>query len=98
MSEAHHAPGWAAIDAALAPIYGEREPLHYAPPLHMAAGGNDPLDGISVYVRDDHFHFVTYGFTELYQKESDELPAPAVKVWARLLSPLKAEVLPTRAA
>ena len=72
MSEAHHAPGWAAIDAALAPIYGEREPLHYAPPLHMAAGGNDPLDGISVYVRDDHFHFVTYGFTELYQKESDD--------------------------
>ncbi len=72
--EGDHAPGWSAIDAALAPIYHGREPLHYAPPLPLVAGGNDPLDGISVYTRTDppHFHFVSYGFTELYEKQSDD--------------------------
>jgi hypothetical protein len=36
-------------------------------------GGPDPLDGISVYRRSEplpHWHFVTYGFSELYAKES----------------------------
>ena len=36
--------------------------------------------------------------TTLYQKDSEVAPAPTVKVWAMLLSPLKGEVLPTRAA
>src|SRR5262249_50395064 len=41
-------------------------------------GGDDPIPGISVYRRTDprpHWHFVTYGFTELFRKdtyESDE--------------------------
>ena len=38
-------------------------------------GGNDPLHGISVYLRTDpvpHFHFVTYGFTDLFTKETDD--------------------------
>jgi hypothetical protein len=34
-------------------------------------GGNDPLDGISVYDGGDYWHFVTYGLSELYEKESD---------------------------
>jgi suppressor of fused len=69
------APGWDAIDSALVPIYGDTEPKHYGTVVPGQAGGDDPLAGISVYVREmpePHFHFVTYGFTELWDKESDD--------------------------
>ncbi|HWO21991.1 MAG TPA: suppressor of fused domain protein [Kofleriaceae bacterium] len=69
------APGWDAIDAALAPIYGDVEPLHYGTVIPYALGGNDPLHGISVYRRETpvpHWHFVTYGFTDLFDKETDD--------------------------
>lgn len=29
-----------------------------------------PLDGISVYNGGDYFHFVTYGLSELYEKQN----------------------------
>lgn len=66
------AVGWECIDKELEKIYPGQEPLHFAPPLHYVAGGNDPLDGISVYrseKQEKHFHFVTYGFSELYYSE-----------------------------
>lgn len=70
------APGWDAIDAALAPIYGNAEPhAHVATVVPYVLGGNDPLHGISVYLRDEpvpHFHFVTYGFTDLFTKETSD--------------------------
>ena len=69
------APGWDAIDRALAPIYQGQEPRHYGTVLPARLGGNDPLHGISAYVRDlpvPHFHFVTYGFTDLFRKETDD--------------------------
>jgi hypothetical protein len=68
------APGWDAIDAALASRYGSVEPLHYGTIIKYRLGGPDPLDGISVYVNDGkepHLHFVSYGLTELYAKEGD---------------------------
>src|SRR5437868_6371298 len=68
--------GWGAINAALAPIYGEGEPpYHYGPVLPAMLGGKDPLQGISIYDHPlpvPHWHFVTYGFSELYEKESDD--------------------------
>jgi suppressor of fused len=66
--------GWNAIDAALFPIYGGREPKHYGVVLPAILGGKDPLQGISVYKNFEplpHFHYVTYGFSELYEKESE---------------------------
>lgn len=69
------APGWDAIDAALEPIYKGQEPRHYGTVLPAMLGGNDPLHGISAYVRDrpvPHFHFITYGFTDLFRKETDD--------------------------
>jgi len=69
------APGWQAIDRALAPIYGDTEPLHYGTVLPYMLGGNDPLHGISAYPRTEpvpHWHFVTYGFTDLFRKETDD--------------------------
>ena len=35
-------------------------------------GGPDPLDGISVYDAGDFWHFVSYGLSELYTKESTD--------------------------
>jgi suppressor of fused len=66
------APGWDAIDAALKPIYGDREPYHVGTVVPYALGGPDPIHGISAYknkVPVSHWHFVTYGFSELWAKE-----------------------------
>jgi hypothetical protein len=70
-----NAPGWDAIDAALAPLYPDQKPQHYGTIRRWRLGGRDPLDGISAYARDDpapHWHFVTYGLSELYAKETDD--------------------------
>jgi suppressor of fused-like protein len=73
-------PGWAAIDDALARIH-DAEPLHWGTVIKWALGGPDPLDGISAYASADpvpHWHYVTYGMSELYTKESD---LPDVSGW-----------------
>jgi hypothetical protein len=70
------AAGWAAIDTSLARLYGDQEAQHVGTILRHRLGGSDPLDGISVYRRTSpvpHWHYVTYGFSELYEKESDDL-------------------------
>jgi hypothetical protein len=68
--------GWDAINVALAKVYGQGEPpYHYGTVLPAALGGKDPLQGISVYQRDapvPHWHYITYGFSELYDKESED--------------------------
>jgi len=66
--------GWAAIDAALARIYGDATPRHFTTVVKYKDGGKDPLDAISVYACDEgrpHWHFVTYGFSELGAKTSE---------------------------
>lgn len=65
------APGWAAIDGSLRPIYGDQKPQHWGTLIKWMLGGPDPLDGVSAYHNDDHWHYVTYGFSELYAKESE---------------------------
>lgn len=63
--------GWDAITQAMLALYpGQTDPIHYAPVLSYRLGGNDPLDGISIYDGGSYYHFVTYGFSELYEKES----------------------------
>ncbi|WP_256843440.1 suppressor of fused domain protein, partial [Pseudomonas aeruginosa] len=71
-------PGWDAINAALSPLYAGQEPRHYGTALPYTLGGQDPLDGISVYWADapvPHWHYITYGFSELYAKESSDAAA-----------------------
>lgn len=66
------AVGWQAIDSLTDKLYPGQEPRHFAPILYYSLGGEDPLDGISVYQSNhqaDHFHFITYGFSELYYNE-----------------------------
>ena len=65
--------GWDAIDKEAERIYpGQVNPKHYAALIKWKLGGPDPLDGISVYDGGDYWHFVTYGLSELYEKESDD--------------------------
>lgn len=66
------AMGWDAITAEFERIYPDQtNPKHYGTLIKWALGGKDPLDGISIYDGGDYWHFVTYGMTELYEKEED---------------------------
>ncbi|NHZ98746.1 suppressor of fused domain protein [Massilia sp. CCM 8734] len=67
--------GWDAINASLAQLYPGQEPRHAAPVRSAMLGGGDPLDGISVYHSTEgvpHWHYVSYGLSELYGKESED--------------------------
>ena len=72
-NDSTQALGWDAIDNEAKKIYlNQDNPKHYAPLIKWKFGGNDPLDGISVYDSGDYWHFVTYGLSELYEKESED--------------------------
>jgi len=67
------APGWAAIDEAFNALYRGQVPRHLAPKgvrrMHdTRVPPENPLDGISVYDAGDHWHFVGYGLSDLYEK------------------------------
>jgi len=53
--------------------------------MRYAEGGPDPLDGISAYVGDrpPHWHYVTFGFSELDEKQTEN---PEVSGWGFELS------------
>ncbi len=66
--------GWDSITEAFEKLYpGQTDPKHYGTLIPHILGGNDPLDGISAYDGGDYYHFVTYGFSEIYEKESEDL-------------------------
>jgi hypothetical protein len=65
--------GWDAIDRALSGLYGHDAPFHLGTQHPWRLGGPDPLDGISIYPRESptpHWHYIGYGMSELYEKES----------------------------
>lgn len=63
--------GWDAINKLCDEIYpDQKDPKHYTINLPAYLGGKDIVEGISVYDAGDYWHFVTYGLTELYDKES----------------------------
>ena len=65
--------GWDAITAEFERIYpGQTNPKHYGTLIKWALGGNDPLDGISIYDGGEYWHFITFGMTELYEKEEGD--------------------------
>nr|WP_294403586.1 suppressor of fused domain protein [uncultured Clostridium sp.] len=64
--------GWNAIEEACLKLYPRQtDPKHYGTLIPWSLGGNDPLDGISIYDGGDYYHFVTFGLSELYEKESE---------------------------
>ena len=67
--------GFDAISGAMKRLYPGQEGMYYGTIIPYALGGNDPLDGVEVWKSErsvPHWHYVTYGFTELGQKESDD--------------------------
>lgn len=70
-----HMDGFSAIAKKVQELYPGQEAPYYGPMLPYMLGGDDPLDGIEVWKSEKgipHWHYVTYGFTELYEKESDD--------------------------
>ena len=64
--------GWDAIEKEFLRVYpGQENPKHYGTIIKWIMGGKDPLDGISVYDGGDYWHFVSFGQTEIYDKESE---------------------------
>lgn len=64
--------GWTQITNAFEKLYPEQKnPKHYGTLIKWNLGGNDPLDGISIYDGGDYWHFVTYGLSEIYEKETE---------------------------
>ncbi|GAA4110931.1 suppressor of fused domain protein [Aquimarina addita] len=66
------AVGWLAIDEQLKKVYGDAEPRHHASILKYMIGGEDPIDGTSIYDshhQEFHRHLVSYGMSELYYHE-----------------------------
>jgi hypothetical protein len=67
--EEEDAVGWDAMDKAIVEIYPEQEPRHYGTVVRYIIGGEDPLDGISIYDNEEqtfHRHIISYGMSELY--------------------------------
>ena len=71
-NEEIEAPGWNAINDLCNQVYpGQDNPKHYGTLISWEFGGNDPLQGISIYDGGDYWHFITLGLSELYEKESE---------------------------
>ncbi len=64
--------GWNAITDAFLKLYpGQTDPLHFGTLISWRLGGDCPLDGVSVYDGGEYYHLVSYGLSELYEKESE---------------------------
>ena len=71
--EEFSAPGWDAIMEAFQTLYpGQEHPLHFGVLIPWQLGGPNPLQGVSAYDGGDFFHLVTYGLTDLYEKEGTD--------------------------
>lgn len=66
------APGWAAIDAAAARMYPGQVPHQFTSQTAYDLDSRHPLPAIGVYeaLAPDHWHYVTYGLSELFEKTS----------------------------
>lgn len=66
------AVGWLSIDEVTERLYPNQEPKHYGTIIKYMLGGEDPLDGVSIYSsqkQQEHYHFVSYGMSNLYYDE-----------------------------
>lgn len=61
------AHGWDAIDAACQALYGDQAPKHvgYAPGRAFGS----VLQGCSAYWAGDHWHYVTFGLTNIFDED-----------------------------
>lgn len=69
-----HAPGWAAIDRALGMVHPGQTPHQFASQRAYDLDGRAPLPAIAAYEAEEplHWHFVTFGLSELFEKSSPD--------------------------
>ena len=69
-----HAPGWAAIDRALAMLYPGQVPHQFTSERAYDLEGQAPLPAVTVHEGSGpaHWHIVSYGLTELFEKSSPD--------------------------
>ena len=68
-----HRYGMDAIDKEVNRVYpNESLYTNYVPMIRWELGGPDPLDRVTIYDGGDYYKYVTYGLTELYDKESKD--------------------------
>ncbi|HEV2890326.1 MAG TPA: suppressor of fused domain protein [Frankiaceae bacterium] len=60
------APGWDAVTAALRGLHGDARDWHVAPLLSPLLGGRG-YHGCSAFAAGDHWHYVTYGLSALFE-------------------------------
>lgn len=69
------AVGIDAIDEALEKIYGDKNSFCFGTQIPYSAGGSDPLDMFRIFESESggipHWHYITYGFSDLYDEEED---------------------------
>ncbi len=66
--------GFDAIAEVMHRLYPDQDGLYYGTIIPYTLGG-DPLDGVEIWKSEHsipHWHYVTYGFTELYEKKSED--------------------------
>jgi hypothetical protein len=101
MNDDTNAPGWDAIDGALQVLYRGTKPLHWAPVVPAVAVGTDPLSGVSAWRSSfggrEHWHYVSYGFTDLFAKESEvpEVSGYGFELTMRVVDPEGGDAAPT---
>ncbi len=62
-------PGWKFISSELERVYNCEQERHYGTVIKYSLGGNDPLDGVSIYdnkTNIEHRHIISYGMSEIY--------------------------------
>ena len=67
--------GFDAIAEVMHRLYPDQDGLYYGTIIPYTLGGGDPLDGVEIWKSEHsipHWHYVTYVFTELYEKESED--------------------------
>ena len=68
-----HRYGMDAIEKEVERVYSnESLYTNYVPMIRWELGGPDPLDRVTIYDGKDYYKYVTYGLTELYDKESKD--------------------------
>lgn len=82
------AAGWDAITDALERAHPGIVPAHWSTGVRYHDGGSDPLDGVSAYFVDNsgaggasHWHYVSYGLSDLYEKSTGKVEDPALSGW-----------------
>lgn len=68
VADEDEAPGWTAIEAAVAAVVPPQRPLHWGTNNLPGQG----VYGLSAYRCDDHWFLVTFGLTELFTKDGDD--------------------------